>query len=131
MKDIGIVVLFGGGVLLIFAALYAFHLNGQYKLRQSAAKDQQARSYSFPFSITFARLYGLVAVAVVGALLAFANTTDTLATAAFTLLGTVAGYLAGASATVVPANGPGNGPANPELPAQNAADNAGGNDAFL
>jgi hypothetical protein len=107
MSDIAIVVSFGGGATLIFAALYAFHLNGQFKLRK-ALKEQQAlppaSSYSFSFSVTFARLYGLLVVAVVGALLAFSSTGSDLVTAAFTLLGTIAGYLAGASSTATGAS---------------------------
>ena len=34
MSDIAIVVSFGGGAILIFAALYAFYLNGHYKTRR-------------------------------------------------------------------------------------------------
>ncbi|MCP3997396.1 MAG: hypothetical protein GY722_20415 [bacterium] len=49
-------------------------------------------------NVTFARLYGLIVIAVIASALAFAEVTDEARTAAFTLLGTIAGYLAGARA---------------------------------
>ena len=49
-------------------------------------------------NVTFARLYGLLVVALVAGGLAFAELADDAQTAAFALLGTIAGYLAGARA---------------------------------
>ena len=129
MSDIAVVVSFGGGAILVFAALYAFYLNGHYKLvgreLQRAQRNESSLPSSapkFPFSITFARLYGLIVVAVAGALLAFSNVNSSLATAAFTLLGTVAGYLAGASPTIGnPAPG---GAPNPDVAGQGDGDAA-------
>lgn len=51
-------------------------------------------------TVTFARLYGLIATAGLGVTLAALNADTDSKTAAFTLLGTVAGYLAGAKPTV-------------------------------
>jgi hypothetical protein len=47
-------------------------------------------------SATFARIFALIVVAVLGVGLGFATISNASRTAAFTLLGTVAGYLAGA-----------------------------------
>jgi hypothetical protein len=53
-------------------------------------------------TVTFARLYGFLSIAVLGVALAVSNAAGESKTAAFTLLGTVAGYLAGAKPTTVP-----------------------------
>lgn len=75
--------IFGGSALLVFAIIYAV----QRLLRRGS------------FNITFARLYGLLAVAILAVGLAFAELGGESKTAAFTLLGTIAGYLAGAKPT--------------------------------
>jgi hypothetical protein len=48
------------------------------------------------FGATFARMYGLILIATLAAVLVFADVDDESKTGAFTLLGTIAGYLAGA-----------------------------------
>ncbi len=53
-------------------------------------------------TVTFARLYGLLAIAALAVVLATTNALTESKSAAFTLLGTVAGYLAGAKPTTVP-----------------------------
>jgi hypothetical protein len=58
-------------------------------------------------SATFARIFALIVVAVLGVGLGFASISDASRTAAFTLLGTVAGYLAGAKTQTPKASGPG------------------------
>jgi hypothetical protein len=60
-------------------------------------------------SATFARIFGLIVIAVLGVGLGFASISDTARTAGFTLLGTVAGYLAGASTKTAPSGGGGGG----------------------
>lgn len=47
------------------------------------------------FSTNFAKLYGLLFVAIMGTVLVFVNVDDESKAPAYTLLGTVAGYLAG------------------------------------
>lgn len=69
---------FGVVVLAIFSSIYFVRRN---------------------INVTFARLFGLAVVAVLGVALAFADLTDGARTAAFTLLGAIAGYLAGAKAS--------------------------------
>jgi hypothetical protein len=92
MSDLDVVVLFGGGALLLFSAVYYFY---------DSPWNRPARSTNLPhFNITFARLFGLISVAVLGVGLAFSNVNSTFAASAFTLLGTIAGYLAGAKPTV-------------------------------
>ncbi|MBI4942452.1 MAG: hypothetical protein HY830_17060 [Actinobacteria bacterium] len=84
------VMLFGIGALVIFSGVYFLFDRG---------KHGGAGKYR-PFNITFARLYGLLTVAVLGTVLAVTSTeANTFTGSAFTLLGTVAGYLAGAKAT--------------------------------
>jgi hypothetical protein len=56
-------------------------------------------------SATFARIFALIVVAVLGVGLGFASISDASRTAAFTLLGTVAGYLAGAKTQTPKASG--------------------------
>jgi hypothetical protein len=51
------------------------------------------------FSVTFARLYGLIMLATLASVLVFADVDSSAKTGAFTLLGTIAGYLAGARPT--------------------------------
>jgi hypothetical protein len=48
---------------------------------------------------TYARLYGFLAIATLGVVLAFSETAEAGRSGAFALLGTVAGYLAGARTT--------------------------------
>lgn len=69
---------FGVVVLAIFSSIYFVRRN---------------------INVTFARLFGLAVVAVLGVALAFTDLTDAARTAAFTLLGAIAGYLAGAKAS--------------------------------
>jgi hypothetical protein len=92
---------FGGTALLLFSMIYFFFDRGR-RPRTEDARGQQTLSAVRPFNITFARLFGLMTVAVLGAALALSATDDKLASSAFTLLGTVAGYLAGAKATTPP-----------------------------
>jgi hypothetical protein len=70
---IGIIAL-GALALIIFTAVYV--------------KERQV-------SATFARVFALIVIAVLGVALGFASITSTTQTAGFTLLGTIAGYLAG------------------------------------
>jgi hypothetical protein len=93
---------FGGTALLLFSLIYFFFDRGR-RPRAEGAGGQQRLSPVRPFNITFARLFGLMTVAVLGTALALSATDDKLASSAFTLLGTVAGYLAGAKATTPPA----------------------------
>ena len=70
---------FGGAALLVFTGIYIWR---------------------HPLNITFARLYGLLVIAVLGVFMAFAEgLQDEARTAGFTLLGTIAGYLVGAKPT--------------------------------
>lgn len=79
---------FGGVILLVFAIVYV------------AARLAPAKGLTGPSSyVTFARLYGLVSVALLAVLLTFSSVADDARTAAFAVLGTIAGYLAGASST--------------------------------
>jgi hypothetical protein len=112
MASIGWVILFGAGSLVIFSAVY-FYFDPRPKVKERAAEGmlQHGRRH---FNITFARLFGLITVAVLAAALAESTLETELATAAFTLLGTIAGYLAGANPTTGPALGP---PADPNAPA--------------
>jgi glycerol uptake facilitator-like aquaporin len=55
------------------------------------------------FSVTYARIYALVAIAGLAVALTFSTVVNEARTAAFTLLGTIAGYLAGAKPTNNPA----------------------------
>jgi hypothetical protein len=92
MSDLDVVATFGGGALLLFSAVYYFY---------DSPWNRTPRSTNLPhFNITFARLFGLITVAVLGVGLAFANVSGSFAASAFTLLGTIAGYLAGAKPTV-------------------------------
>jgi len=94
------IVAFGAGALLVFAAVYFFYDRFDRRKASSDAAPVAVR----PFNITFARLFGLLTVAVLGVGLALNSSADKeLAASAFTLLGTVAGYLAGAKATTTPA----------------------------
>ncbi len=72
---------FGGAALGVFALIYVLH---------------RFRTKKNTFNITFARLYGLLVLAILATGLAFADIKGETLTAAFTLLGTIAGYLAGA-----------------------------------
>lgn len=83
---------FGGGALLVLTGVYWF------RRRMNA---------------TFARMYGLVLVAVLAVALAFADVQDEARTAAFALLGTIAGYLAGAKTQTQPAAPDGGAPPAP------------------
>jgi hypothetical protein len=92
MSDLDVVATLGGGALLLFSAVYYFY---------DSPWNRAPKSTSLPhFNITFARLFGLITVAVLGVGLAFANVKESFAASAFTLLGTIAGYLAGAKPTV-------------------------------
>ena len=94
------VVCFGAFALLLFAAVYFFYDRRAHKSGTTERGPLGGR----PFNITFARLFGLLSVAVLGVALAFSKGTNKeLAASAFTLLGTVAGYLAGAKATTTAA----------------------------
>lgn len=79
--------------VLVFAGLVVF---GLVLIRVFSSKK---------ITVTFARLYGLLAVAALAVVLATTNALAESKTAAFTLLGTVAGYLAGAKPTTVPSGG--------------------------
>jgi hypothetical protein len=104
-----LVYLFGGGALLLFAIVYFFFDRGRKDQPlpcDEAAKPTpdpdgktRRRGIARPFSITFARLFGLLTVAILGAGLALSGLDGTFLGSAFTLLGTVAGYLAGAKPT--------------------------------
>jgi hypothetical protein len=97
MSDLELVITFGGGALLLFSAVYYFY---------DSPFNRESKSLTLPhFNITFARLFGLITVAVLGVGLAFAKVTDTFAASAYTLLGTIAGYLAGARPTTSTAAG--------------------------
>lgn len=87
---------FAGAALLVFGALYAFNLRGEYLLRRHSDQAPQAPSRNLPFSITFARLYALIVIGAIGGLLVSTAADRAVVSAAFTLLGTIAGYLAGA-----------------------------------
>ena len=91
MSDLELIVAFGLATLLIFTATYFFF--------DRAAKGSENPPKRRPFSITFARLFGLISVAFIGAALTFTDVATEFATSAYTLLGTIAGYLAGASPT--------------------------------
>lgn len=97
-----IVFWFGGGVLLLFAVVYFYFDRYQRPRGSSPEKPTPV----LPFNITFARLFGLLAVAILGTGLALSKIEAAALTPAFTLLGTVAGYLAGAKPT----------PASPDTP---------------
>lgn len=88
--------MFGGVVLLIFGVIYV--------IARLAPANGLTGASSF---VTFARLYGLVTVAVLAVTIAFAAVADEARTAAFAVLGTIAGYLAGASATSTTTKQPG------------------------
>jgi hypothetical protein len=114
-----LVYLFGGGALLLFAIVYFFFdrlrkdqqaslgtesqpgkdADATPKAPDSKGSTADRRGIGRPFSITFARLFGLLTVAVLGAGLALSGQDPTFLGSAFTLLGTVAGYLAGAKPT--------------------------------
>jgi hypothetical protein len=55
-------------------------------------------------SATFARIFALIVVAVLGVGLGFASISDASRTAGFTLLGTIAGYLAGTKTQTAPSS---------------------------
>jgi len=99
--SLGRLLLFGVFALAVFSLIYWFSFNNSLGRRT--------------LNVTFSRLYGLIAVAVLAVALAFAGVNEQSLTAAFTLLGTIAGYLAGAKATesptttVQPAQGDGGG----------------------
>jgi hypothetical protein len=95
MKEIDLIVLFGVVTLLIFTFTYFFYERGGAHSSHDGLRRR-------PFNITFARLFGLITVAFIGASLTFTDIPTELATSAFTLLGTIAGYLAGASPTATP-----------------------------
>jgi hypothetical protein len=100
MTDIELVVIFGGGALVVFSAIYYFY-------DHSPGKPADKGSGAIPhFNITFARLFALMTVAVLGSILAFSKVSAQFAGSAYTLLGTVAGYLAGAKPTVAAAPAP-------------------------
>jgi len=83
-------------------------------------------------SATFARIFGLVVVAILGVGLGFSNLTDAARTAGFTLLGTIAGYLAGAKTQTAPtAPGAAAGALGPPPPAAPPAAPGGPVDTFL
>lgn len=121
MSNIAWVVWFGSGALILFSAVYFFFDSRASTKRAAAgAKGELKRR---PFSITFARLFGLLTVAVLAAALATGSVPMELGTAAFTLLGTIAGYLAGAKPTgsaapapAGPAAGTPGAPAAPPAP---------------
>jgi hypothetical protein len=114
MPNIGWVILFGAGSLVIFSFVY-FYFDPRPKINGSTpgGANQHRRRH---FNITFARLFGLITVAVLAAALAESSLESELATAAFTLLGTIAGYLAGANPTTGPAPGPRADPSASEAP---------------
>src|SRR5687767_438003 len=97
MPNIGWVVYFGAGAVVICSAVYFFFDPRPKRRERTAAGLVQYQRRQF--NITFARLFGLLTVAVLAAALAESALELELATAAFTLLGTIAGYLAGASPT--------------------------------
>jgi hypothetical protein len=79
VSDLEWLVIFGGAAIVIFTGIYIWR---------------------HPLNITFARLYGLLVIAVLGVFMAFAEgLQDEARTAGFTLLGTIAGYLVGARPT--------------------------------
>jgi hypothetical protein len=80
--SLNVVIWAGFGVLLLFLVAFGVSLYRGHRL-----------------SVTFARVYGLLAVAVVGSWLCFVQLAAETRSAAFALLGAVAGYLAGASPT--------------------------------
>jgi hypothetical protein len=79
---IGVLAL-GALALVIFTAVYV--------------KEKQ-------ISATFARIFALIVVAVLGVGLGFASIGDASRTAGFTLLGTIAGYLAGTKTQTAPSS---------------------------
>ncbi|MFI5712956.1 hypothetical protein [Kribbella sp. NPDC051620] len=97
------ILVFGFGTLLLFGGIYLFI----DRRRRDRSKGH--------FNITFARLFGLITVAVLGGSLAFLGKDEQFTTSAFTLLGTIAGYLAGAKATTGPPVPPDEG--GPDKPA--------------
>jgi hypothetical protein len=90
METVELLVVFALASLALFTFTYFF-----FDFASRGGNGGTRRS----FSITFARLFGLITVAFVGAFLTFADVETEFATSAYTLLGTIAGYLAGASAT--------------------------------
>ncbi len=102
MSELELIVSFGLATLLIFTATYFFFDRG--------GKDNPNTPKRRPFNITFARLFGLISVAFIGASLTFTNIETEFATSAYTLLGTIAGYLAGASPTSTTGPTPGSVP---------------------
>ena len=113
MSNAAAVLVFGGLALLLFALVYFFFDRGRRPRRARGADADSTTTRAGllapvrPFNITFARLFGLLTVAVLGTGLALMATENSqIASSAFTLLGTVAGYLAGAKATVPPAAPP-------------------------
>ena len=82
-SDLVGVLALGALALLIFTAVYI--------------KEKQV-------SATFARIFALIVVAVLGVGLGFASIGDASRTAGFTLLGTIAGYLAGTKTQTSPSS---------------------------
>jgi hypothetical protein len=93
MSELELIISFGVATLLVFTGTYFFFDRGRSRHNQDSTSRRR------PFSITFARLFGLITVAFIGASLTFTDVATEFATSAYTLLGTIAGYLAGASPT--------------------------------
>jgi hypothetical protein len=110
---------FGGAALVLFALVYFFY--DRFRDKQGSGSAGTPVTGPRPFNITFARLFGLLTVAILGVGLALSKGGNKdLTASAFTLLGTVAGYLAGAKASASPiaagpAAGAGEGP-DPQPP---------------
>jgi hypothetical protein len=104
MEPATIVFLFGGGALLLFVIVYFFFDRRHSATGKTDCQESKPSGLGHPkpFSITFARLFGLITVAVLAAGLGLAGGDSEFIAPAFTLLGTVAGYLAGAKATIPP-----------------------------
>ncbi len=95
MTNVQLILVFGAGALVLFSFVYFFF----DRARKSAMANGKETHGSRPFSITFARLFGLITIGILGVGLSFSTDKDSLAASGFTLLGTIAGYLAGAKAT--------------------------------
>lgn len=112
MTTVYAVMVFGAGALVLFALVYFFFdRTGRAGPGEASTHATRRR----PFNITFARLFSLMTVGVLGVGLALSDADAKLAASGFTLLGTIAGYLAGAKATTV-TESPGGGKATPGQP---------------
>ena len=80
-------------IILAFTAVYGFP-----RRKESGAWVKRH------LSPTFARVYGLLSLAVMAVAVALVSKDDKVLTPVFTLFGTIAGYLAGSKAESVPSS---------------------------